>query len=122
VFVQRAGVAALKQGEPVIARTVARFRKARDFLVHELNAIDGISAALPSGTMYAFFKVRGVSDSLEFCKGLVRDVGLGLAPGSAFGASGEGFVRWCFAASDERLAEGVRRLRDIMVRRRARTP
>jgi aspartate/methionine/tyrosine aminotransferase len=122
VFVQRAGVAALKQGEPVIARTVARFRKARDFLVHELNAIDGISAALPSGTMYAFFKVRGVSDSVEFCKGLVRDAGLGLAPGSAFGASGEGFVRWCFAASDERLAEGVRRLRDIMVRRRARTP
>ena len=122
VFVQRAGVTALKQGEPVIARTVARFRKARDFLVRELNAIDGISAALPSGTMYAFFKVDGVSDSLEFCKRLVRDAGLGLAPGSAFGAQGEGFVRWCFAASDERLAEGVQRLRNIMVRKQDRAP
>ncbi len=115
VFVQRAGVAALKEGEPVVARTVARFRKARDFLVRELNAIDGITAALPSGTMYAFLRVRGVADSLDFCKRLVRDVGLGLAPGSAFGPSGEGFVRWCFAASEDRLAEGVERLRRGMV-------
>ena len=122
VFVQRAGVAALKQGEPVIARTVARFRKARDFLVRELNAIDGISAASPSGTMYAFFKVDGVGNSFEFCKRLVRDAGLGLAPGSAFGPHGEGFVRWCFAANEERLTEGVRRLRGIMVRKPVTTP
>ena len=115
VFVQRAGVAALKGGEQVIARTVERFRTARDFLVRELNAIDGIEAALPSGTLYAFFKVRGVADSLEFCKRLVRDTGLGLAPGSAFGPAGEGFVRWCFASSEERLAEGVGRLRRVMV-------
>jgi len=122
VFVQRAGTAALKEGEPVIARTVARFRKARDFLVGELNSIDGVAAAVPSGTMYAFFRVRGVTDSLEFCKRLVRDAGLGLAPGSAFGPDGEGFVRWCFAASEDRLAEGVRRLRKAMVRERETTP
>jgi aspartate/methionine/tyrosine aminotransferase len=117
VFVQRAGVVALKQGEPVIARTVTRFRQARDFLVRELNAIDGVSAAVPSGTMYVFFKVEGVADSLEFCKTLVRDAGLGLAPGSAFGPDGEGFVRWCFASSQDRLAEGVERLRKVLVRR-----
>ena len=115
VFVQRAGIAALKEGEPVIARTVERFRRARDFLVRELNAIDGVTVASPSGTMYAFFKVRGVADSLEFCKRLVRDAGLGLAPGSAFGPKGEGYVRWCFAASEERLAEGIKRLRHAMV-------
>jgi aspartate/methionine/tyrosine aminotransferase len=122
VFVQRAGVAALKEGEPVIARTLQRFRKARDFLVKELNAIDGVTAALPSGSMYAFFRVRGVADSLEFCKRLVREAGLGLAPGSAFGPDGEGFVRWCFASSEDRLAEGVRRLRDTLVRRPERSP
>ena len=115
VFVQRAGIAALKEGEPVIARTVERFRRARDFLVRELNAIDGVTVASPSGTMYAFFKVRGVADSLEFCMRLVRDAGLGLAPGSAFGPKGEGYVRWCFAASEERLAEGIKRLRHAMV-------
>jgi aspartate/methionine/tyrosine aminotransferase len=111
VFVQRAGIAALTDGEPVIAGTRERFRACRDFLVRELSQTRKIEVALPSGTMYAFFKVEGVSDSLAFCKQLVREHGLGLAPGSAFGPEGEGFVRWCFAASDERLAEGVRRLR-----------
>lgn len=115
VFVQRAGIAALREGEPVIRRTLARFRKARDFLVRELNAIDGVEAALPSGTMYAFFRVEGVTDSLEYCKRLVRDAGLGLAPGSAFGPEGEGFVRWCFASSEERLAQGIERLRSVLV-------
>jgi aspartate/methionine/tyrosine aminotransferase len=111
VFVQRAGVLAVTEGEPVIRRTRERFRGARDFLVRELNAIPGIEAALPSGTMYAFFRVAGMTDSLAFCKKLVRTARLGLAPGSAFGPQGEGFVRWCFAASEARLAEGVKRLR-----------
>ena len=111
IFVQRAGIAALKEGEPVVAHTRERFRHARDFLVSELKTIPRINVAVPDGTMYAFFNIQGVTDSLAFCKRLVREVGLGLAPGSAFGPEGEGFVRWCFAASDERLAEGVRRLR-----------
>jgi aspartate/methionine/tyrosine aminotransferase len=110
VFVQRAGIAALKDGEPVVARTVARFRKARDFLLENLKTIPGVQAAVPDGAMYAFFRVEGMSDSLAFCKRLVREQGLGLAPGAAFGPEGEGYVRWCFAASEDRLAEGVARL------------
>ena len=115
VFVQRAGVAALKGGEPVIARTLQRFHAARDYLVRELNAIDGVTAAPPSGTMYAFFRVRAMADSLDFCKRLVRDAGLGLAPGAAFGPAGEGYLRWCFAAGEDRLAAGVERLRRFLV-------
>jgi len=111
VFVQRAGIAAVNEGEPVIARTRYRFRKARDFLINNLKTIPRVQVAVPSGTMYAFFRIDGVTDSLAFCKQLVRDVGLGLAPGSAFGPEGEGFVRWCFAASEEKLADGVARLR-----------
>jgi len=111
VFVQRAGLAAVTQGEPVIAHTLERFRKARDFLVGELRTIPGVEVALPSGTMYAFFRVRGVTDSLAFCKKLVAEHGLGLAPGAAFGPHGEGYVRWCFAAGEDKLAEGIARLR-----------
>jgi aspartate/methionine/tyrosine aminotransferase len=110
VFVQRAGIAALKHGEPVIARTAARFRHARDFLVSELQRLPRVRVAKPDGTMYAFFHIEGVEDSLGFCKRLVREHGMGLAPGAAFGPEGEGYVRWCFAASDARLAEGIRRL------------
>ena len=64
--------------------------------------------------MYAFFKVHGLTDSLAFCKKLVSDAGLGLAPGIAFGPEGEGFVRWCFASSEERLAQGIERLRKAL--------
>jgi aspartate/methionine/tyrosine aminotransferase len=110
-FVQRAAVVAINDGEATIAHTLERYRAARDFLVAELNAIPGVSAAAPTGAMYVFFRVAGVTDSLEFCKRLVREVRLGLAPGSAFGPEGEGFVRWCFAADIERLADGVARLR-----------
>ncbi len=111
-FVQQAGIVAVRDGEPVVARTVARFRAARDYLVKELNAIPGVQAGLPTGAMYAFLRVEGVTDSLALCKRLVRQVGLGLAPGSAFGPEGEGYVRWCFASSQARLADGVRRLRE----------
>jgi aspartate/methionine/tyrosine aminotransferase len=114
VFVQRAGVAAVKEGEPVIARTLERFRRARDFLIEELRRIPKVRVARPDGTMYAFFNVEGMTDSLAFCKRLVREQGLGLAPGAAFGPEGEGFVRWCFAASEERLAEGLRRLARVL--------
>ena len=114
VFVQRAGVAAVRDGEPVVAHSRERFRRARDFLVNALDEIPGVKAALPPGAMYVFFGIEGMTDSLGFCKRLLRETALGLAPGSAFGPEGEGYVRWCFAASEERLAEGVGRLRRFL--------
>jgi aspartate/methionine/tyrosine aminotransferase len=110
VFVQRAGLVAVTQGEPVIAHTLERFRRARDFLVSRLGEIGGIRVAMPDGAMYAFLRIEGMADSLAFCKRLVREQGLGLAPGSAFGPEGEGYVRWCFAADEAKLADGVSRL------------
>ena len=117
-FVQRAGVAAVTKGDEVIAHTLVRYRRARDFLDAQLRALPGIEAVAAPGAMYAFFRVEGVSDSLAFCKQLVADVGLGIAPGIAFGPEGEGFVRWCFASSEERLADGVDRLRRFLARPR----
>lgn len=114
VFVQRAGIAAVKEGEPVIAHSRERFRKARDFLFKELRGISRVHCSLPPGAMYMFFGVEGMADSLEFCKKLLRETALGLAPGSAFGPEGEGYVRWCFASSEERLAEAVARLRKFL--------
>ena len=116
MFVQRAGVAAVTQGEDTTQRFVARLKSARDFLHRELAQIDGIEAVTPPGALYAFFRVRGMRDGLDFCKRLIDTTGLGLAPGAAFGPEGEGFVRWCFASSEERLADGVQRLRDGLAR------
>ena len=54
-----------------------------------------MTAASPPGGLYAFFRVEGEDDSLAFAKRLVAEHGLGLAPGAAFGAEGEGWLRWC---------------------------
>ena len=110
VFVQRAGVVAIASGEPTIRHTVERYAAARDYLVPALAQIPRIEVAPPAGAMYAFFRVDGVTNSLAFCKQLVREARLGLAPGSAFGPEGEGFVRWCFASSRARLTDGIARL------------
>jgi len=109
-------LAAISQGEPTVARTRERLRHARDFLVNELRKMPGIEAAPPAGAMYAFFRVDGLADSFAFCKRLVHEARLGLAPGSAFGPEGEGWVRWCFASDEARLADGVARLARALAR------
>jgi aspartate/methionine/tyrosine aminotransferase len=111
VFVQRAGLAALAAATQEVPAMVARMRNCRDTLLPLLAAMPGIEVATPQGGMYAFFRVLGQTDSLRLAKRLVADVGLGLAPGVAFGAEAEGWLRWCFASRDPaRLAEGARRL------------
>lgn len=109
-FVQRAGLAAVTHGEVIVARTRERLRAARDLLAARLGVLPGVVAPAPPGAMYLFFRIAGVADSLAFAKRLVSEAGLGLAPGIAFGPEGEGFLRWCFAASPERLEAGVARL------------
>ena len=63
-----------------------------------------------------------LADSLDFCKRLVAETGLGLAPGIAFGPEGEGFLRWCFASSEARLADGVERLQRFLGQAPERVP
>jgi aspartate/methionine/tyrosine aminotransferase len=118
-FVQRAGVAALAQGETTIAHTVARLRRGRDHLRAALASVQGIEqAAAAPGAMYNFFRIEGVRDSLDFCKRLVAETGLGLAPGIAFGPEGEGYLRWCYASSPERIDDAIVRLAGFLANAR----
>jgi aspartate/methionine/tyrosine aminotransferase len=116
-FVQRAGIVAIRDGDALIAQTVARLHASRDLLARELAALPGVEVAPPPGAMYLFFRIAGRSeDSLAFAKRLVAESGLGIAPGVAFGPEGEGYLRWCFAASDDLLRQGVERLRAFLAR------
>lgn len=118
-FVQRAGIAALEQGESVVQAAAARLRNSRDYLCDALNRLPGLNATPPDGAMYVFFQCEQArrEGSLPFAQRLVREAGLGLAPGSAFGAEGEGFLRWCTASSTERLQQGVERLQGLLAAR-----
>ncbi len=116
-FVQQAGIVAVRDGESLVASTVARLRASRDLLVETLATLPGTEVAPPPGAMYLFFRIAGRSDdSFAFAKRLVAESGLGIAPGVAFGPEGEGFLRWCFAASDALLLQGVERLARFLER------
>jgi aspartate/methionine/tyrosine aminotransferase len=112
VFTQRAAVRALQRGDEVTPALVAHLQHCRDTLVPLLQALPGVTLAQPPGGMYAFFRIDGQPDCLDVAKRLVREAGLGLAPGSAFGSESTGWLRWCFASRDpQRLVQGVERLR-----------
>ncbi len=113
-FLQHAGVVAIRDGEPFIERFVARCRAARDVAIDGLSACRRVEVARPDGAFYAFFQVDGMRDSLAFAKEALRRTKVGLAPGSAFGPMGEGFLRLCFARDPQQVGEAIERLRPLL--------
>ncbi|MGG1944621.1 pyridoxal phosphate-dependent aminotransferase [Trinickia sp. NRRL B-1857] len=109
--VQRAAAIALERGEPEIARLRESLSHTRALLSQALTSLPGVQVPEAGGAMYVFFRIAGQDDSLELAKRLVSEVGLGLAPGAAFGPEGNGWLRWCHAVSvDATLLDGVDRL------------
>ena len=83
---------------------------AKDQVLDGLRRMPGIEAPEPEGGMYAFFRIEGLTDSVALAKDMIDKVALGLAPGSAFGPEGQGWLRWCFAQRPETNAAGLERL------------
>ncbi len=113
-FAQHAGVVAVKQGEPFIARSVARYKQGRDLVFDRLSQHPRVRIVQPKGAFYHFFAVDGMTDSLDFTKRLVAEHRVGLAPGSAFGPGGEGHLRLCFANSSEILNHCLDRIETML--------
>ena len=107
---QRAGTVALASGTDFIEDQVSRVRLNRDVLCDSLAATGRARFARPEGAFYLFFGVEGETDSRRLALRLVDEAGLGLAPGAAFGAGGEGYLRLCFARSPDQMREVIRRL------------
>ncbi|GAB3490583.1 pyridoxal phosphate-dependent aminotransferase [Curvibacter fontanus] len=117
VFTQRAAQVALERASEITPRVVAHLKTCRDALVPLLQALPGVELAKPAAGMYAFFRLAGFEDSLATAKRLVREAGLGLAPGEAFAPEAQGWLRWCFASKDpQRLVQGVERLKGWLAR------
>lgn len=109
-FVQKAGLAALEQGEPFLEEMVERCRTGRDIVCSALESLPRVRVQRPDAAFYAFFSVEGAGDSLELAKRIVDEALVGLAPGAAFGDGGEGYLRLCFASSPECLSQAMERL------------
>jgi aspartate/methionine/tyrosine aminotransferase len=114
-MVQQAGIVALRDGEACVAALRAHYGARRAQIVDALADLPGVSLVPPDGAFYAFVQIGGLADSAAFATRLVREAGIAVAPGSAFGPSGEGYVRFCFAATEATLAEALRRFRGFMM-------
>lgn len=109
-FVQRAGLAAVQNGEPATLAFADSVRHGAGTLLEALRQVPRVHPVAPDGAMYVLLKVDGHADSLSLAKDLVQQVGLGLAPGIAFGPAAQGYLRWCIARPASALHNGVDRL------------
>lgn len=116
--VQRAGIAALRDGEAWVAELRSHFAARRAQVLEGLSGIDGVRIAAPAGSFFAFFTVDGVADSAAFALKLLHESGVALAPGSAFGPGGETALRLCFASTEGTIAESLDRLRPLLLAQR----
>lgn len=115
---QAAAQAALSRHSEEINEMVKEFKKRRDFIVSELNKIDGIKCPMPKGAFYVFYDVSSyygkningleIKDSTSFCNYILSSQNVGLVPGVAFG--NDNCVRMSYACSLEQIEDGIGRL------------
>lgn len=110
-FAQHAALAALAGPDAVVEAMVERFRARRDVLVDGLETVPGVTCDRPEGSFFAFADVRGTGlDARTLADRLLEEAGVACVEGPAFGAGGEGFIRFSFAASQARIREAVDRM------------
>ena len=116
---QAAAQAALDGSQDCVQTMVTAFRERHDYLVEALNTLPGVDCLKGDGTFYAFPSFQGainadssVSNDVEFAEKLLKEAGVALVPGSAFGMPGH--MRLSFATSQEILTNAIERLRKAL--------
>jgi aspartate/methionine/tyrosine aminotransferase len=113
-FTQRAGMAALQGPQDAVTAMVKEFRRRRDAMVKGLNEIPGIRCASPAGAFYAFPNVSGTGmSSKDLANLLLNEAGVACLWGTAFGAHGDGYLRFSYANSLENIVEAIARIKKV---------
>ncbi|HEY7876338.1 MAG TPA: LL-diaminopimelate aminotransferase [Actinomycetota bacterium] len=110
---QRAGIAAIEGPQDYLEECVDRYRHRRDLLCDGLKSM-GIVVDPPKGSIYVWVPVPDGHTSESFTTFLLDEADIVVAPGNGYGPSGEGFVRFSLTLPDDRLEEGVERLRKVV--------
>jgi aspartate/methionine/tyrosine aminotransferase len=116
-FMQRAAVTAIERGESFVTHLIERARRGREISCNALAATGRVRFAQPDGAFYLFFAVDGETDTRRLVMRLIDEANVGLAPGTAFGAGGDHFVRLCFARNPEQLEAAVGRVASVISNR-----
>jgi aspartate/methionine/tyrosine aminotransferase len=114
---QRAAVTAIERGESFVEHLIERARRGRDIACAGLAATGRCRFVVPQGAFYLFFSVEGETDTRRLVMRLIDEANVGMAPGTAFGAGGEHFLRLCFARNPEQLEAAVGRVAEVLSRR-----
>ena len=115
-FTQRAGIAALNGPQDDVTTMVEEFRRRRDAFCTALNTIPGFRCPIPGGAFYAFPNIQGTGwKSKELADALLQKAGVACLSGTAFGAYGDGYLRFSIANSYEKLMDAVERIRKFLV-------
>ncbi|MFN3549321.1 MAG: pyridoxal phosphate-dependent aminotransferase [Mesorhizobium sp.] len=109
-FLQRGAVAALEGGDQFVASQVERAAPAREMVCCILGATNRVRLSPPAGAFYLFFAVDGLPDARAAAREIVDRANVGLAPGTAFGAGGDGYLRLCFHRRLDQVEEAAQRL------------
>jgi aspartate/methionine/tyrosine aminotransferase len=118
VFVQLAGVEALKGPQTEPEKMVAEFKKRREVIVNGLNEIKGMTCTKPHGAFYAFPNIEGTGmDSRKLGDQLLQNAGVAVLPGISFGQYGEGYLRLSFANSIENIRKALDRIEKSLKKR-----
>ena len=111
-FVQKAGIAAIRGSREPLRLMMEAFRKRRDAIVTGLNEIPGFSCLTPQGAFYTFANITKTGKkSQEMADFLLNEAGVCCLPGTAFGAGGEGYLRFSYATSVETINQAVERVK-----------
>jgi len=110
-FVQWAGLAAILQAEPEVERMRQTFDQRRRLMIQSLRALGFGITVEPTGAFYVLANARRFTDdSYRFAFDLLERAKVGVAPGIDFGPNTEGYLRFSYAASREKIEEGLRRI------------
>jgi aspartate/methionine/tyrosine aminotransferase len=110
-FVQKAGKEALTGPQDSVDTMVAEFKRRRNRLVAGLNALPGVTCTMPTGAFYAFPNITGTGiRSADLAKSLLEEAGVAVLSGTAFGKSGEGYLRLSYANSIANLEQALERM------------
>jgi aspartate aminotransferase len=116
-FIQRAAIEALDGPQDAVRSMVEEFRRRRDAFCADLNEIPGFRCALPGGAFYAFANVEGTRmPSKALADYLLEEAGVSCLDGAAFGAYGDGYIRFSYANSLDYLMEAARRIKSVSVK------
>ena len=114
-FTQRAAIEALRGPQESVTEMVSEFRRRRDAIVSGLNAIRGVSCARPGGAFYAFPNISGTGiGSNVLADRILDEAGVACLAGSAFGAYGEGYLRFSYATALDRIELALERMRALL--------